>query len=61
MKCPECGEECDTTTIDMGVGYSEYQGVVQIDIVPVAVTRCCWYPIEEIPENEHVYGIFPRS
>lgn len=39
--CENCGEECRTKTIDVGIGAYEYAGAPGYDSRPCEVSECC--------------------
>lgn len=40
-KCYECGQPCDFTVVDYGVGRHEYWGAQANDVDLCVVSKCC--------------------
>lgn len=57
--CSECGNECETNTVDEGIGSYEYWGSMCYDRHMVVISQCCEanvYKIKEEIDGVDVYS-----
>ncbi len=54
--CADCGEACQSITIDNGIGEYEYWGARGRDVRLEEVSPCCWAEVIDPPTCPHCDG-----